>query len=62
MPLPRLRKLEVQGFRSFGTGRQSFDVSETVTVLWGGNSQGKSSLAEALEFLFTGEIVRRFSA
>ena len=59
MPLPRLRKLEVQGFRSFGTGRQSFDVSETVTVLWGGNSQGKSSLAEALEFLFTGEIVRR---
>jgi len=59
MPLPHLRKLEVQGFRSFGTGRQSFDVSDTVTVLWGGNSQGKSSLAEALEFLFTGEIVRR---
>ncbi len=59
MPLPRLRKLDVQGFRSFGTGRQSFDVAETVTVLWGGNSQGKSSLAEALEFLFTGEIVRR---
>lgn len=59
MPLPRLRKLDIQGFRSFGTGRQSFDVAETVTVLWGGNSQGKSSLAEALEFLFTGEIVRR---
>lgn len=59
MPFPRLRKLEVHGFRSFGTGRQSFDVSDTVTVLWGANSQGKSSLAEALEFLFTGDIVRR---
>ncbi len=59
MPSPRLRKLELQGFRSFGTARQTFDLSATVTVVWGGNSQGKTSLAEALEFLFTGLIARR---
>jgi hypothetical protein len=54
-----LKKIELQGFRSFGTNTQSFELPATVAVFWGGNSQGKSSLAEALEFLLTGQIVRR---
>ncbi|MDH5508840.1 MAG: AAA family ATPase [Nitrospinota bacterium] len=59
MARPQLRKIEIQGFRSFGSGKQSFELSQTVSVLWGGNSQGKTSLAEAIEFLFSGQIARR---
>jgi len=55
----RLAKLEVQGFRSFGSGRQTVDLADTVTTVWGGNSQGKSSLAEGVEFLLTGATARR---
>ncbi len=55
----QLKKLEIQGFRSFGAGTQSFELPATVAVFWGGNSQGKSSLAEAIEFLLTGQIARR---
>lgn len=54
-----LKKIELQGFRSFGTGAQSFELPATIAVFWGGNSQGKSSLAEAMEFLLTGQIARR---
>jgi len=35
------------------------DLRGPMAVLWGQNSQGKTSLAEALEFLLTGETVRR---
>lgn len=55
----RVRKIDVQGFRGFGTSPQSITMPNTVTALWGGNSQGKTSLAEALEFLLTGQIARR---
>jgi DNA repair exonuclease SbcCD ATPase subunit len=55
----RLRKIEIQGFRSFGSSRQTVDLADTVTTFWGGNSQGKTSLAEAIEFLMTGQIARR---
>jgi DNA repair exonuclease SbcCD ATPase subunit len=55
----RLNRIEVQGFRSFGKVRQTLDLPGSVSVLWGGNSQGKSSFAEAIEFLFTGQIARR---
>jgi hypothetical protein len=55
----RVRKIDVQGFRSSGTSRQSITLPDTVTALWGGNSQGKTSLAEAVEFLLTGQIARR---
>jgi chromosome segregation ATPase len=47
----RLRKIEIQGFRSFGSVRQTIHLPDTVTALWGGNSQGKTSFAEAMEFL-----------
>jgi hypothetical protein len=59
MTAPRLRKIEIQGFRSFGTSRQTIDLPDTVAAFWGGNSQGKTSLAEAIEFLVTGQISRR---
>lgn len=55
----RLSRIELQGFRSFGQVRQTIDLPDSVAVFWGGNSQGKTSLVEALEFLLTGQIVRR---
>jgi predicted ATP-dependent endonuclease of OLD family len=59
MLLHRLNKVEVQGFRSFGNARQTPSLPDTIAVFWGGNSQGKTSLAEAIEFLFSGQIARR---
>jgi hypothetical protein len=55
----RIRKLRVAGFRSFGQAHQIAEPADTISVFWGGNSQGKTSLAEALEFLLTGQIARR---
>jgi hypothetical protein len=55
----RITRIELQGFRSFGQARQTLDLPEGIAVLWGGNSQGKTSFVEALEFLLTGQIVRR---
>src|ERR1035441_2970847 len=61
MPLamPRINWIEVQGFRAFGKKPQRVDFSSTISVLWGPNSHGKTSFAEAVEFLFTGTIVRK---
>ncbi|RYG37387.1 MAG: hypothetical protein EON93_03695 [Burkholderiales bacterium] len=55
----RIKKLRVAGFRSFGQAHQVAEPADTISVFWGGNSQGKTSLAEALEFLLTGQIARR---
>src|SRR5262245_54734809 len=55
----RISKLEVQGFRAFGRAVQTLDLPSLLAVVWGPNSQGKTSLAEAVEFLLTGQIVRR---
>jgi hypothetical protein len=52
-------KIEIQGFRAFGKKPQILDLDTPVAVFWGPNSQGKTSLAEAFEFLLTGKIVRR---
>lgn len=57
--LPSIKRIEVQGFRSFGSSKQSVELSDSVSAFWGGNSQGKTSLAEAFEFLLTGQIIRR---
>lgn len=51
--------LEVRGFRAFGTEPRRLDLDAPLTVVHGRNSQGKSSLAEALEFLLTGRSSRR---
>jgi len=59
MAKPRLNRVQIQGFRSFGKVRQEIDLPEPISVFWGGNSQGKTNLAEAVEFLFTGQISRR---
>jgi hypothetical protein len=54
----RIEWLEVQGFRAFGE-LQRLELGTPLAVIWGPNSQGKTSLAEAVEFLLIGTIVRR---
>lgn len=51
--------LETRGFRSFGTEVRRFELSAPLVVVHAGNSQGKTSLAEAVEFLLTGRSSRR---
>ncbi|QOZ36995.1 ATP-binding protein [Bradyrhizobium sp. CCBAU 53421] len=55
----RIVKLEIQGFRAFGNAGQTLELPSLLAAVWGPNSQGKTSLAEAVEFLLTGQIVRR---
>ena len=57
--MPKLRRLTIQGFRSFGSTPQVLEFESEIAAVWGPNSQGKTSLAEAAEFLFTGSTVRR---
>jgi DNA repair exonuclease SbcCD ATPase subunit len=56
--VPTLKRLELRGYRSFGIA-QRLDFGEPLALVWGGNSQGKTSVAEAVEFLLTGGTVRR---
>lgn len=51
--------IEVCGFRSYGVEPQRIELSAPLTVIHADNSQGKTSLAEAFEFLHTGTISRR---
>ncbi|WP_432489511.1 AAA family ATPase [Kineococcus sp. SYSU DK018] len=51
--------LELRGFRSFGTEARRMDLDAPLVVIHAGNSQGKTSLAEAVEFLVTGTSSRR---
>lgn len=50
--------LEICGFRSYAEP-QRFDFDGVLTVVDGANSLGKTSTAEAIEFLLTGTTVRR---
>jgi chromosome segregation ATPase len=54
-----LTKIEIKGFRSFGNEPQHLDLSPKVNFIWAGNSQGKTSFTEGMEFLLTGNISRR---
>lgn len=56
--MAKLTWLEIRGFRSFSVC-QRLEFNHQLALLWGGNSQGKTSLAEAIEFLLTGDTVRR---
>ena len=56
---PRINSIEIQGFRAFGQTSQKLDFSSSIAAVWAPNSQGKTSLAEAFEFILTGRIVRR---
>ena len=53
-----LEWLEITGFRSFAE-MQRLDFSGDLALVWGPNSQGKTSIAEAIEFLLTGGTIRR---
>jgi len=53
--MPRLKWVEVCGLRSFGI-EQSLIFDEEIALVWGGNSQGKTSVAEAIEFLLSGTV------
>lgn len=55
----RLKSLSVKGFRAYGAVEQTLNLPADITVVWGPNSKGKTSLAEAFEFLLTGRITRR---
>lgn len=57
--MPRISRLTIQGFRSFGKDPQSLDLDTSLAAVWGPNSEGKTSVAEAVEFLLTGDIARR---
>jgi len=49
-------------FRAFGPSAglsNTLEFPSPLAAVWGPNSQGKTSLAEAVEFLLTGQIVRR---
>src|SRR5690606_25976665 len=51
--------VSVKGFRAYGATEQKLTVSPTLAAIWGPNSKGKSSLADAIEFALTGRINRR---
>lgn len=55
----QLEWIEVRGFRAFGLVPQKIEVSPTLTIVRAENSQGKTSLSEAIEFLLTGTTSRR---
>lgn len=55
----RVTYLEVCGFRSYGSVPQRLDLNNPLAVIYADNSQGKTGLAEAVEFLLTGAISRR---
>ncbi|MGH3971310.1 MAG: AAA family ATPase, partial [Mycobacterium sp.] len=56
---PRLVSLEIRGFRAFGTEARTLQLDAPLVVLHAGNSQGKTSLTEAIEFLISGRSSRR---
>ena len=56
---PRLVSLEVRGFRAFGTEARNLQLDAPLVIVHAGNSQGKTSLAEAIEFLISGLSSRR---
>ena len=55
----RIRSLTVKGFRAYGAVEQTLYTPAELAAVWGPNSKGKTSLAEAFEFLLTGKVVRR---
>lgn len=56
---PRLVSLEIRGFRAFGTEVRTLQLDAPLVVVHAGNSQGKTSLAEGIEFLLSGQNSRR---
>lgn len=57
----RLVELRISYFRGFRAASDSIDFDGDLIVVEGANSSGKTSLAEALEWLFSGQLSRRSS-
>ncbi|MBY0331765.1 MAG: AAA family ATPase [Acetobacteraceae bacterium] len=55
----RLLQLSITNFRGFGPTRTEIDVGADLVLLYGPNGFGKTSLAEAIEWLFYGNTLRR---
>ncbi len=53
----RIRRIEIENFRAYRTLR-AFDIASDVTVLYGPNGFGKTSLFDAIDFAVTGGIGR----
>ena len=53
----RLEKVTIQGFRAYKNAQQ-FDLGSGVTVLYGANGLGKTSIFDAIDFAATGGIGR----
>lgn len=55
----RLVELTIRNFRGFGPAVETVDLSGDLVLLYGPNGHGKTSLAEAIEWLFYGTTKRR---
>ena len=56
--MTKIKRIEICGFRSFREP-QALVFESNLSIVWAVNSQGKTSVAEAMEFLFTGRTTRR---
>jgi len=54
----RLKEITICGFRGFNK-KQTISLDNNIMLIYGSNGSGKSSLVEALEWLFWGDISRR---
>ncbi len=57
--MAKISSLTIEAFRGFGASPQTIEFTTGLTVIWAPNSQGKTSVAEALEFLLAGRISRK---
>ena len=55
----RLKALTVRNFRGFGSAAETIDLDRDLVLFYGPNGHGKTSLAEAIEWLFYGATKRR---
>ena len=55
----RLLKLTIKNFRGFGPSVESIDLDGDLVLFYGPNGHGKTSLSEAIEWLFYGTTKRR---
>ena len=58
----KLKSFQAHYFRGFRKGLDRVDMGGDLIVIEGRNSSGKTSLAEALEWLFSGALSRRESS
>ena len=49
----KIKRIYIEGFRGFNSG-QEFSIDPNLTVIYGPNSYGKTSVSEALEWLLFG--------